>query len=91
MVDLTPLNLTDSLETFLSLFVYAHFQAISIQKHSLAFQFTTFVDKPKCSKYFSVICLPYLFHSLVYQTLYHFKLRGIKEFSNGPMDKKEGD
>ena len=38
--------------------------------HSLAFQFTNYVDKPK-AKYFSVICLPYLFHSLVYQTLYN--------------------
>ena len=26
-------------------------------------------------------------HSLVYQTLY-FKLRGMKEFSNGPMDER---
>ena len=90
MADLTPLNLIDSLETFLSLFVFALFQAISTQKHSLAFQFTTFVDKPKFSKYFSVICLPYLFRSLVYQTLYNFKIRVMKEFSNGPMD-KEGD
>ena len=41
------------------------------------------------AKYFSVLCLPYLFHSLVYQTLYHFKLKGMKELStNG---KKEGD
>ena len=42
------------------------------------------------AKYFSVICVPHLFHSLVYQTLYQFKLRGMKEFSwtNG---KKEGD
>ena len=36
------------------------------------------------AKYFSVSYLPYLFHSLVYQTLYHFKLRG----TNG---KKKGD
>ena len=40
------------------------------------------------AKYSSVISLPYLFHSLVYQTLYHFKLRGIKEFSNGPMESR---
>ena len=38
------------------------------------------------AKYFSVICLPYLFHSLVYLSLYHFKLRGMKEFSSGPME-----
>ena len=67
MTDHTPLNLTDSLESFLSLLVFAFFQAISIQKTCiLAFQFTNFVDK--CiAKYFSVVCLPYLFHSLVYQ------------------------
>ena len=38
---------TDSLETFLSLYVFALFQAISIQ--NLAFQFTNFVDEPKFS------------------------------------------
>ena len=79
MADLTPLNLTDSLESFLSLLVLYFFKQLQFRRHSLAFQFTNFVDKPKFSniaKYFSVICLPYLFHSLVYQ------------MTNG---KKEGD
>ena len=55
--------------------------------HSLVFQFTNVVDKPKFSYSFSVICLPYLFHNLVYQTLHNLKLRGI-EFSNGPKDER---
>ena len=66
MADLTPLNLTDSpLETF---HVFALFQAISIQKTSLAFLLQTLLTNLNfhIAKYF------------VYQTLYNFKLRGMK-------------
>ena len=50
--------------------------------------YTNFVDKPKFSYSFSVMCLPYLFHSLVHQTLYYLKLREMKEFSNGKIDER---
>ena len=73
------------LETVLSL---CSFELFRFRRHSLAFQFINFVDKPKFSYSFSVICLPYLFHSLVYQTLYNLKIRGMKEFSNGQMDER---
>ena len=94
MADLTPLNLADSLVSFLSLLVLYFFKQLQFRRHTLAFQFTNFVDKPnfRITKYFSVICLPYLFYSLVYQTLYHFKLRGMKEFSKKKKNNgKEGD
>ena len=50
--------------------------------------YTNFVDKSKFSYSFFVICLPYLLHSLVYQTLYNLKPREMKEFSNGQMDER---
>ena len=46
---LTPLNLADSLESFLSLLVLYVFKQFQFRRHSLAFQFTNFVDKPKFS------------------------------------------
>ena len=38
MADLTPLNLADSLESFLSLFVLSFFKQFQFRRHSLAFQ-----------------------------------------------------
>ena len=69
----------------LSFFHIAYYVAGLI--HSLTFQFTNFVDKPKFSYSFSIIfCLPYLLHSLVSNPL--TKLRGMKEFRNRPMDER---
>ena len=71
MVDLTPLNLTDLLESFLSLLVFAPFQKISNSEDiTWLFSLQTLLTNLNfhIAKYFSVICLPYLFHSLVYQT-----------------------
>ena len=52
MADLTPLNLADLLESFVSLLVlyfFKHFQFI--RPTSFAFQYTNFIDKPKFSLY----------------------------------------
>ena len=49
MADLTPLNLADSLESFLSLLVLYFIKQFEFITHGLAFQFTNFVDKPKFS------------------------------------------
>ena len=49
MADLAPLNLADSLESFLSILVSYFFKQFQFRRHSLAFQFTNFVDKPKFS------------------------------------------
>ena len=49
VADLTPLNLANSLESFLSLLVLYFFNYFQFRRHSLAFQFTNFVDKPKLS------------------------------------------
>ena len=46
VADLTPLNLADSFESFLSLLVLHFFKQFQFRRHSLAFQFTNFVDKP---------------------------------------------
>ena len=71
MVDFTPLNLTDSLENFLSLLVFALFQAIS-NSEDIAWlsSLQTLLTNLNfhIAKYFSVIYLLYLFQSLVYQT-----------------------
>ena len=92
MVDLTHLNLADSLESFLSLLVL-HFSS-NFNSEDIAWlsSLQTLLTNLNfhIAKYFSVICLPYLYHSLVYQTLHHFKLRGTKEFSNGPMERRRG-
>ena len=45
VADLTPLNLTDYLESFLSLLVLYSFKQFPFRRHSLAFQFTNFVNK----------------------------------------------
>ena len=45
----TPLNLTDSLETFLSLFVFALFSNFNSEDIAWFFLFTSFVDEPKFS------------------------------------------
>ena len=60
MADLTPLNLADSLESFLSLLVLHFFKQFQFRRHSLAFQFTNFVTNLNVhiAKCFSVICLP---------------------------------
>ena len=42
VADLTPLNLTDLLESFLSLLVLYFFKQFQFRRHSLAFQFTNF-------------------------------------------------
>ena len=47
MADLTPLNLADSLESFLSLLVLYFFKQFQFRRHSLAFQFTNLVDTGK--------------------------------------------
>ena len=72
----------------MSLLIFALFH--QFRRHSLAFQLQSLWTNLNfdIAKYFSVICLPYLFHSLVYQTHYHFKLRGMKEFSNGSKDER---
>ena len=49
VADFTPLNLADSLESFLNLLVLHFFKQFQFIRHSLAFQFTNFVDKPKFS------------------------------------------
>ena len=49
VADLTPPNFADSLESFLSLLVLYFFKRFQFRIHSLAFQFTNFVDKPKFS------------------------------------------
>ena len=46
MADLTPLNLADLLESFFSLLVLYFFKQFQFIRHSLAFQFTNFDDKP---------------------------------------------
>ena len=45
----TPLNLADWLESFPSHFVLYFFKQFQFRRHTLAFQFTNFVDKPKFS------------------------------------------
>ena len=86
MADLTPLNLADSLESFLNFFVVLYFF-----KH-FCFPVQTLLTNLNfhIAKYFSAICLLYLFHNLVYQTLCNFKLRGMKDFSSGPMKRRRG-
>ena len=49
MADLTPLNLFDSLESFLTLLVLYFVKQFEFITHSFAFQFTNFVDKIKFS------------------------------------------
>ena len=49
VADLTHIHLADSLESFLSLLVLYFFKHFQFRRHSLAFQFTNFVDKPKFS------------------------------------------
>ena len=50
VADLTPLNHTDSLESFLSILALYFFKQFQFRRqHSLTFQFTNFVDKPKFS------------------------------------------
>ena len=49
MADLAPLNLADSLETLLRLLFLHFFKQFEFSRHSLAFQFTNFVDKSKFS------------------------------------------
>ena len=79
MVDLTPPNLTDSLENYLSLLVFVLFQAISNSENiaSLSSLQTLLTNLNfHIAKYFSVICLLYLFHSLVYQTFITLNSKG---------------
>ena len=82
MADLTPANLADSLESFLSLldlyFFFRNFNSEDIAWLSSLQPRLTNLNFHIAKYFSSVICLPYLFHSLVYQTLYHFKLRGMK-------------
>ena len=92
VADLTPLSLADSFESFLSLLVLyfsSNFYSEDIAWLSSLQTWLTNLNF-HTAKYFSVICLPYLFHSLVYQNLYNLKLRGMKEFSNGPMERRRG-
>ena len=86
MADLIPPNLADSLESFLSLLVCTFSSNFNSEDIAWLSSVQTLLTNLNfhIAIYFSVICLPYLFHSLVYQTLYHFKLRGMKEFSSGP-------
>ena len=92
MADLTPLNLADTLESYLSLLVLYLFNFNSEDIAWLS-HLQTFLTNLNfhIANSFSVICLPYLFHSLVYQTLYHFELRGMRKFSSWINGKKEGD
>ena len=90
MADLALLNLAGSLESFLNLlFFYLSSNLNSADIVWLSSLQTLLTNLNfHIAKYFSVICLPYLFHSLVYQTLYHFKLRGIKVFSSKLMERR---
>ena len=92
MADLTPINLADSLESFLSLLVLYFFKQFQFRNIAWLSSLQTLLTNRNfhITKYFSVICLPYLFHSLVYQILSNFKLRGIKEFNSGPMERRRG-
>ena len=79
MADLTPLNVADSLEfsePFLCTYS-SNFNSEDIAWHSSLQSLLTNLNV-YIAKYFSVICLLYLFNSLFYQTLYHFKLREMK-------------
>ena len=92
MVDLTPLNLTDSLIgefsepscfcTFSSNFNSEDIQAWLSNLQTLLTNLNFHIAS-------SVIGLPYLFHSLVHQTFYNVTLRGMKEFSSGLMDERK--
>ena len=62
MADLTPLNLADLLESFLSLLVLYYFKQFQFRLSSVQTLLTN-LNFHIASKYFSVICLPYLFQS----------------------------
>ena len=93
MADLTPLNLADTLESFLSLLVLYFSSNFNSEDIAWLSHLQTLLTNLNfhIANYFSVICLPYLFHSLVYQILYHFELRGMRKFSSWINGKKEGD
>ena len=75
---------------FLSLFVFVLFQATSIhQGIPWLSSLQTSLGGLNFHLLFGYL-LPVLFNSLVYQTICNIKLRGMKEFSNGPIDKREG-
>ena len=86
VADLTPLKLADSLECFLSLLVLYFSSNFNSEDLAWLSSLQTLLTNLNLhiAKHFSVICDLFAvpFHSLVYQTLYHFKLRGMKEFSN---------
>ena len=85
MVDLTPLNLADSLESFLSLLVLYFFKQDIAWLSSLQTLLTNL--NFRIAKYLSVICLPYLFLIKPFITL---NSEGVKEFSSEPIERRKG-
>ena len=71
VVDLTPLNLTDSLDSFLSLLVMYFFKQFQFRRHCLASSLQTLLTNLNfhIAKYFYVICLPCLFLIKLFITL----------------------
>ena len=65
VADLTPLNLADSLESFLSLLVCAFSSNFNSEDIAWLSSLQTLLTNLNfhIAKYFSVICLPYLFQS----------------------------